>query len=57
MPSDFSQAKWLIDHAALVNEQKYGWEQSGYTVHVEDQNFFRLRGQSATLAVHREHPH
>ena len=50
VPSGFDQAQWLLDHTALLNEQKAHWETSGYTVHIERQNSFRLRGQSATLA-------
>ena len=49
-PSDFDQAQWLLDHTALLNEQKAQWETSGYDVYVEKQNSFRLRVQSATLA-------
>ena len=49
VPSDFNQARWLLDHTALLNEQKVQWETSGYNVYVEKQNSFRLRGQSATL--------
>ena len=50
VPSDFSQADWLVKHTALLNEQKAQWEEPGYDVHVEGQNAFRLRGKSATLA-------
>ena len=49
-PSDFDLAQWRIRHTALLNEQKAGWLDSGYNVYVEDQNAFRLRGRSATLA-------
>ena len=48
--SDFDQAHWLLDHTALLNEQKAHWEASGYNVYAEKQNSFRLRWQSATLA-------
>ena len=50
VPSAFDQAQWLLDHTALLNEQKAHWETSGYDVFVERQNNFQLRGQSATLA-------
>ncbi len=50
VPSAFDQAQWLLDHTALLNEQKAHWETSGYDVFVERQNSFQLRGQSATLA-------
>ena len=49
-PSDFDQAQWLLDHTALINDQKARWEASGYGVFVERQNSFQLRGQTATLA-------
>ena len=49
-PSDFDLAQWRIRHTALLNEQKAEWLDSGCTVYVEDQNAFRLRGCSATLA-------
>ena len=49
-PSDFDQAQWLLDHTALLNEQKPHWEASGYDVFVERQNSFQIRGQTATLA-------
>ena len=59
-PSDFDQAKWLLDHTALVNERINNWEVGGFEVDVESQNSFQLRGKSATLAgrpdiiAHRE---
>ena len=49
-PSDFDQSQWMLDYTALVNKEReshVGW---GYTVHTENQNSFRLRGRSATLA-------
>ena len=49
-PSDFNQADWLARHTALLNEQRDQWTRSGYEVRLENQNAFRLRGQSATLA-------
>ena len=49
-PSDFNQAEWLAHHTSLLNEQRDQWTQKGYDVRVENQNAFRLRGQSATLA-------
>ena len=50
MPSDFDQAGWLLNHTALLNEQRLRWEQQGYTVLTEGQNSFNLRGSSAVLA-------
>ena len=49
-PSDFNQADWLARHTALLNEQRDQWTHSGYDVRLENQNAFRLRGQSAILA-------
>ena len=49
-PSDFNQAEWLARHTTLLNEQRDQWLQRDYEVRVEDQNAFRLRGHSATLA-------
>ena len=49
-PSDFDSARWMMDHTALVNEAKGSREKLGYTVHTENQNAFRLRGSTATLA-------
>ena len=50
MPSDFDQTGWLLNHTALLNEQRQRWEQQGYTVLTEGQNSFNLRGSSAVLA-------
>ena len=50
MPSDFDQTGWLLNHTALLNEQRQRWEQQGYTVLTEGQNSFNLRGSSAALA-------
>ena len=49
-PSDFDQSKWMLDHTALVNSERESHEKWGYTVYTENQNAFRLRGRSATLA-------
>ena len=50
MPSDFDQAGWLMNHTALLNQQRQKWEQQGYNVLTEGQNSFNLRGSSAVLA-------
>ena len=50
MPSDFDQAGWLMNHTALLNQQRQKWEQQGYTVLTEGQNSFNLRGRSVVLA-------
>ena len=40
----------MLKHTALVNEERESRERLGYTVTTENQNFFRLRGSSATIA-------
>ena len=50
MPSDFDQTDWLLNHTALLNEQRERWEQQGYSVLTEGQNSFNLRCISAVLA-------
>ena len=50
MPSDFDQAGWMMNHTSLLNQQRQTWEQQGYTVLIEEQNSFNLRGSSAVLA-------
>ena len=49
-PSDFDQAQWMLNHTALLNERRANWEVGGYSVEVEGQNSFQLRGRSATLS-------
>ena len=49
-PSDFDQAQWMLDHTALVPRERESRERLGYTVFTENQNSFRLRGRSATVA-------
>ena len=50
MPSDFDQTGWLLNRTTLLNEQRQSWEQQGYSVLIEGQNSFNLRGSSAVLA-------
>ena len=50
VPSDFNQAQWMLNHTALLNERRANWEIGGYSVEVEGQNGFQLRGRSATLS-------
>ena len=40
----------MLDHTALVSRERESRESLGYTVYVENQNSFRLRGRYATLA-------
>ena len=49
-PGDFDQSKWMMDHTALVIEARESREALGYEVFTENQNSFRLRGATATLA-------
>ena len=49
-PSDSNLAQWQIEHTALLAETRHKFLGSGYTVHVEAQNAFRLHGRSAVLA-------
>ena len=49
-PSDFNQTQWMLNHTALLNERRANWEVGGYSVAVEGQNNFQLRGRSATLS-------
>ena len=49
-PSDFDSAQWMLDHTALLNRETESRESLDYTVYVENQNSFRLRGRYATLA-------
>ncbi len=49
-PSDFDQAGWMLEHTELLNQERERREALGYTVTTENQNSFRLRGKSATLA-------
>ncbi len=48
--SDFDSAAWMLEHTALVNREREERERTGYTVTTENQNLFRLKGSSATLA-------
>ena len=50
VPSDFNQAEWMLNHTALLNRRRANWEIGGYSVEVEGQNSFQLRGRAATLA-------
>ena len=50
VPSDFDQAKWILDHTALLNERIANWTVGGHDVDIEAQNRFELHGRTATLA-------
>ena len=49
-PSDFDSATWMLEHTALVNRERESLENIGYDVYTENQNLFRLRGTTATIA-------
>ena len=49
-PSDFDSSTWMLKHTALVSQERESRERLGYTVTTENQNLFRLRGSSATMA-------
>ena len=49
-PSDFDNTKWMLDHTALVNRERENLENIGYDVYTENQNLFRLKGSTATIA-------
>ena len=40
----------MLDHTALVNRERENLENSGYDVYTENQNLFRLKGSTATIA-------
>ena len=48
--SDFDSTKWMLDHTALVNRERDSLENIGYDVYTENQNLFRLKGSTATIA-------
>ena len=50
VPSDFDQAKWMLDHTALLNERIANWTVGGHDVDIEVQNRFELHSRTATLA-------
>lgn len=51
LPNDFDLAKWAAEHSAMVRARAAGLRAAGYSVFVEEQNAFRLRGQlGVTLA-------
>ena len=49
-PSDFDSTAWMLEHTALVNTERDGLERTGYDVYTENQNLFRLKGATATIA-------
>jgi len=49
VPSDFDLAAWKAAHGEMVRARADELRGQGYTVFVEDQNKFSLKGQAATL--------
>ena len=49
-PSDFDSTAWMLEHTALVNTERDGLERTGYDVYTENQNLFRLKGATTTIA-------
>ena len=49
-PSDFDSTTWMLEHTAMVNKERDSLERIGYEVTTENQNLFRLRGSTATIA-------
>ena len=49
-PSDFDLAEWQRRHTALLVRTTEWWEEHGAEVRLEQQNAFRLRGETAVLA-------
>jgi len=51
IPSGFDVARWTADHTQLLHDRALDLRAQGYTVYLEGQNEFRLRGANgATLA-------
>ena len=40
----------MLNHTALLNRRRADWGIGGYSVDIEGQNSFQLRGTAATLA-------
>jgi hypothetical protein len=47
--SDFDRATWQADHAAMVAAHAKTLREQGYTVTIEKQNTFRMRGRSGAV--------
>jgi hypothetical protein len=48
-PSDFDAVSWRAAHAAMVRARAQRLREEGYTVYMERQNGFQLRGRAAIL--------
>ena len=49
-PADFDSTIWMLEHTALVNDERAARERIGYTVHTENQNLFPVTGKMTTIA-------
>ena len=49
LPSGLDVAKWTADHAQLLRARKAELEAEGFTVYSEDQNSFKLVGQTGIV--------
>ena len=49
LPSDFDLAKWTAEHGEMVAARAEALQAEGYTVFLEDQNAFRVRGKSGAI--------
>ena len=49
-PSDFDRDRWIMEHNTRLNEERERLIADGAAVYVDNQNNFKLRGASATLA-------
>ena len=49
-PSDFDGTKWRMDHAALLRKEAADLTADGYTVTMEDQNKFLIKGTTASTS-------
>ena len=48
--SGFDAARWQMEHTALLYKARAEMESTGANVYIEGQNFFTLRGKTATLS-------
>jgi hypothetical protein len=46
VPSDFDLAAWTAEHNLLLQRRKEELKSKGFTVYIEDQNSFKLRGKT-----------
>ena len=49
LPSDFDSTTWQIEHTAARNKYQEKLEDRGFDVSTENQNYFHLKGKTATV--------